>query len=165
MSSQAVFLLVEDSEDDSLLIKRAFRRANVLNPLHAVKSGEEALEYLSGTRRYANRDEYPLPAIVLLDLKMPGLDGFEVLRWIRLQPGLKALRVVVLTSSDDMRDVTLAYQLGANSFLIKPVDFERFVEISQAISGYWLWMNQAPEVFRPLPIEEQKLRREGPPLR
>jgi len=151
MSNQAVFLLVEDSDDDALLIKRAFARANVLNPLHLVRGGAEALEYLGGTSRYANRDEYPLPAIVLLDLKMPGIDGFEVLRWIRLQPGLKALRVVVLSSSDNLRDVTLAYQLGANSFLIKPVDFERFVEISQAISGYWLWMNEAPETFRPPP--------------
>jgi CheY-like chemotaxis protein len=166
MSSQAVFLLVEDSEDDALLIKRAFQRANVLNPVHLVKNGEEAIEYLAGAGRYSSREEFPLPGIVLLDLKMPGVDGFEVLRWIRLQPGLKALRVVVLTSSDDMRDVTLAYQLGANSFLIKPIDFERFVEISQAISGYWLWLNQEPEVFRPPRIEEQKgLHREGPPLR
>jgi CheY-like chemotaxis protein len=168
MSSQAVFLLVEDSEDDVLLIQRAFARANVLNPLHIVRGGAEALEYLAGTGRYANREEFPLPAIVLLDLKMPGVDGFEVLRWIRLQPGLKALRVVVLSSSDDMRDVTLAYQLGANSFLIKPVDFERFVEISQAISGYWLWMNQAPEVFRPprpnVVGESRNLRERRPPV-
>jgi CheY-like chemotaxis protein len=106
------------------------------------------MDYLSGEGRYANRAEYPLPALVLLDLKMPGMDGFEVLRWIRQQPGIRGLRVVVLSGSDAMQDVNLAYQLGANSFLIKPVDFDRFVEISQALGGFWLWMSTAPESWR-----------------
>lgn len=148
-AAQAIFLLVEDGEDDVLLIKRAFIKANVLNPLQIVTSGEEAIAYLEGTGKYRNRTEFPLPALVLLDIKMPGLDGFQVLDWIRAQPDLRALRVVMLTSSDDMRDVNRAYQLGANSFLIKPIDFERFVEISQALAGYWLWMDKAPEVVRP----------------
>ncbi len=149
MPDQDVFLLIEDTENDALLVRRAFLKANVLNPLQIVRRGEEAIEYLSGNGKYANRAEYPLPALVLLDLKMPGMDGFEVLTWIRAQPGLNALRVVVLTSSDDIREVNKAYQLGANSFLVKPVDFERFVEISQALAGYWLWMDKAPEAFRP----------------
>ncbi len=149
MSDSAIFLLVDDNKDDVLLIRRAFEKAKVLNPLHVVNSGEEAIEYLSGNAKYANRAEYPLPTLVLLDIKMPRVDGFDVLRWIRLQPELSTLRVVILTSSDEMRDVNTAYKLGANSFLIKPVDFERFVEISQALAGYWLWMDKAPDVQRP----------------
>jgi CheY-like chemotaxis protein len=149
MSEQAVFLLVEDSENDAILIRRAFHKGNIINPLQVVSSGDQAIAYLSGEGVFANRAEYPLPDLVLLDLKLPGIDGFEVLRWIRQQPTLKALRVVVLTSSDRIQDVNLAYQLGANSFLVKPVDFERFVEISQALKGYWIWLSRAPEVSRP----------------
>jgi CheY-like chemotaxis protein len=150
MSEQAVFLLVEDSDNDAILIRRAFHKGNIVNPLQVVSSGEQAVAYLNGEGAFANRAEYPLPDLVLLDLKMPGIDGFEVLRWIRQQPTLKALRVVVLTSSDRIQDVNLAYQLGANSFLVKPVDFERFVEISQALKGYWIWLSKVPEVSRPL---------------
>jgi CheY-like chemotaxis protein len=149
MSAPSLILLIDDSENDTILMRRAFIKSRLLNPLLAVASGEEAIAYLSGTGKYANRAEYPLPGLVLLDIKMNGMDGFDVLRWIRSQPGLKTLRVVMLTSSNEMRDVNLAYQLGANSFLIKPMDFERFVEISQALSGYWLWMDKAPEAFRP----------------
>jgi CheY-like chemotaxis protein len=149
MSDHALFLLVEDNADDVMLIRRAFQKSRVLNPVHIARTGEEALAYLSGEGRYRNRTEFPLPALVLLDLKMPGMDGFDVLKWIRNQPGLNLLRVVVLTSSDSMRDVNEAYQLGANSFLVKPVDFDRFVEISQALSGYWLWLDRAPDVSRP----------------
>lgn len=148
---QSLFLLVEDTEDDVALIRRAFLKGSIVNPLHVTRSGDEAIAYLKGEGLYANRAEYPLPALVLLDLKMPGKDGFEVLEWIRQQPSLKALRVVVLTSSNEMRDVNRAYQLGANSFLLKPVDFDRFVEISQALAGYWLWMNKAPDLQRPDP--------------
>jgi CheY-like chemotaxis protein len=114
-----------------------------------VTNGDQAIAYLKGEGAFSNRAEYPLPELVLLDLKLPGIDGFQVLRWIRQQPELKALRVVVLTSSDRIQDVNLAYQLGANSFLVKPVDFERFVEISQALKGYWLWLSRAPELSRP----------------
>ena len=151
MSDQALFLLVEDAETDALLIRRAFKKGNIINPLHVVTSGDQAIAYLKGEGPFSNRMEYPLPELVLLDLKLPGIDGFEVLRWIRQEPELKALRVVVLTSSDRIQDVNLAYQLGANSFLVKPVDFERFVEISQALKGYWLWLSKSPEVLRPSP--------------
>ena len=149
MSDQALFLLVEDAETDAILIRRAFVKGNIVNPLQVVNSGDQAIAYLKGEGIFANRAEYPLPELVLLDLKLPGIDGFQVLRWIRQQPELKALRVVVLTSSDRIQDVNLAYQLGANSFLVKPVDFERFVEISQALKGYWLWLSRAPELSRP----------------
>lgn len=151
---RAVFLLVEDNDNDVVLIRRAFLKGKILNPLHIARSGEEAMAYLKGDGPYQNRAEYPLPGLVLLDLKMPGVDGFEVLRWIRAQPTLRALRVVVLTTSNHIRDVNLAYQAGANSFLVKPVDFERFVEISQALAGYWMWLSEAPEVLRPPPDVE-----------
>ena len=147
-ATEGVILLAEDREDEVMLLRRAFAKANFLNPLHVVSNGEEAIAYLQGEGKYSNRDEYPLPCLLLLDLKMPRKNGFEVLEWIRQQPGLSALRVVVLTGSDEMRDVNRAYQLGANSFLVKPVDFPRFVEVTQALKGYWLWMSKEPEVAR-----------------
>ena len=149
MPDTALILLAEDREDDVVLIRRAFAKANVLNPLHVVGDGEETIAYLKGEGQYGNRAEYPLPTLLLLDLKMPRQNGFDVLTWIRREPNLAALRVVVLTSSDGIRDVTRAYQLGANSFLVKPVDFEQFVTVLHTLQGYWLWMNQAPEISRP----------------
>lgn len=148
-SVQAVFLLVEDDPDQVILLRRSFRRANLLNPLQVVTSGEEAIEYLSGTGKFANRVEFPLPSLVLLDLKMPGIDGFDVLLWIRRQPTMASLRVVVLSTSDETRDIDRAYKLGANSFLVKPSDFEHFVQVSQALNGYWVWMDKAPSASRP----------------
>ena len=148
MLDVAVFLLAEDDEDHVHLIRRAFKKANLLNPLHVVRNGEEAIAYLEGVCPYANRAEYPLPALLLLDLRMPRKNGFEVLEWIRGRPGLESLRVIVLTTSEDMRDVNLAYRLGANSFLVKPADFAQFVNVLQAVQGYWLWMDKAPDVSR-----------------
>jgi CheY-like chemotaxis protein len=149
MPDQAVILLAEDREDDIALIRKAFAKAFVLNPLQVVRDGEEAIAYLSGEGKYANRAEYPLPDLLLLDLKMPRLDGFDVLKWVRDQPGLSALRVVVLTSSEDLRDVNVAYRLGANSFMVKPMDFEDVVHMSKFLSNYWLKLSKAPETFRP----------------
>ncbi|HWX23117.1 MAG TPA: response regulator [Candidatus Binatia bacterium] len=152
MRDHALFLLVEDSEDDAFLLRQVFRKANINNPLQVVTSGEEAVAYLSGLGRYANRAGFPLPALVLLDLKMPGrMDGFEVLKWIRQQPALKTLPVVVLTGSNDPEDINRAYKLGANSFLTKPNDFHKFVEVTQALSGYWLCIGQPPGVSLPAP--------------
>lgn len=144
MGEHATILLVEDNPDDAALLRRAFIKARVLNPLHVANGGEEAINYLSGIGKYANREEFPFPGLVLLDLNMPGVDGFDVLQWIRQEPDLNRLRVVVLSASDNMRDVSRAYKLGANSFLIKPADFDRFVEISQALNGYWIWLDKAP---------------------
>lgn len=146
---QSLILVVDDREDDIIMLKRAFKKANVLNPIQVTRSGEEAISYLKGEDRYENRSEFPLPDLILLDLKMPAVDGFDVLRWIRSQPQFKALRVVVLTSSDALKDVNLAYQLGANSFLVKPLEFQQFVNITQAIQGYWLWLSESPQVERP----------------
>lgn len=149
MPDRALFLLVEDDEDQVALIRRAFQKAKIVNPLMVVRSGEEALVYLEGAGPYVNRDEFPLPKLILLDLKMPGISGFDVLRWIRQQPELRSPRIVVLTASNEIRDVNLAYQLGANSFLVKPVDFDDFVQLSRAIQGYWIWLNKTPEPLRP----------------
>jgi len=149
MPERAVILLAEDGDNDVLLIKRAFAKANILNPLYVVRDGEETIMYMNGEGKFANRDEYPLPDLLLLDLKMPGIDGFEVLRWIREQPGLSALRILVLTSSEHMRDVNQAYRLGANSFLVKPHDFNDFIELSKTIQDFWLRRSKGPEVFRP----------------
>jgi CheY-like chemotaxis protein len=149
MPDQSVILLAEDREDDILLIRKSFARAYITNPLHVVRDGEELIAYLEGEGKYANRDEYPLPDLLLLDLKMPRKDGFEVLAWIRKHPTLRSLPVVVLTSSENMRDVNNAYQLGANSFLVKPMDFENFIEMSRFIGGFWLQMNKGPETSRP----------------
>ncbi len=143
-----IILLAEDDENHVHLIQRAFKQAGLLNPLYIVEDGEQAIAYLKGEGKYANRDEYPIPCLLLLDLKMPNKNGFEVLEWLRGQPGLSSLRVVVLTTSERIHDVNRAYQLGANSFLTKPVDFRDFVQLSSAVKGYWLWLSRAPEVSR-----------------
>lgn len=161
MSEQAVILLAEDRDDDIALIQKAFSKAYIVNPLFVVRDGEEAIAYLSGAGKYSNRAEYPLPDLLLLDLKMPRVDGFEVLKWIRDQPGLSALRVVVLTASDSIRDVNVAYQLGANSFMVKPMDFGDVVNMSRFLTSYWLQMSKTPESYRP--AAKRKLANGGKP--
>jgi CheY-like chemotaxis protein len=141
MNDIATILLAEDREDDIVLIQRAFAKGGIRNPLFVVRNGEEAINYLAGLGCFSDRLLYPLPALLLLDLKMPRADGFEVLRWLQTQPGLAPLRVIVLTSSEDVRDVTKAYQLGANSFLVKPLDFQNTVAMVETITDYWLTIN------------------------
>lgn len=153
MPEHAVILLAEDEEDYVVLIKHAFSQAGIPNPIYVVSNGEEAISYLRGKAKYANRDEYPLPELLLLDIKMPRVNGFEVLRWVRQQPGLSGLRVLVLTSSDEIRDVNEAYKLGANSFLVKPIDFEDLAELSRVIQDFWLKASKTPESSRP-PLNE-----------
>ena len=116
-------LVAEDRDEDVEILKLAFQKAQVNEPLHFVSNGEEAIEYLTGAGRFANRAEYPLPRVLLLDLKMPLKGGFEVLEWLRLQPGLRRLLVVIFTSSELPEDVNRAFDLGANSYLVKPHDF------------------------------------------
>jgi len=148
MFEHAVILLAEDEEDYVLLIKKAFAEAGIRNPLHVVSTGQEAMAYLKGEGKYAARDEYPLPDLLLLDIKLPGYTGLEIIGWVRSQPGLAGLRVVILTSSDELRDVNDAYRLGANSFLLKPYDFDDLVHLSRVINEFWLHMSKCPESFR-----------------
>lgn len=157
MAVEPIILLAEDREDDVLLIKRAFQLAGMPNVLMVVSDGGEVLSYLQGEGKFSNRAEYPLPDLLLLDLKMPKLDGFEVIEWVRRQPGFSALRILVLTSSNEIREVNRAYRLGANSFLVKPHDFENFIELSKTIQSFWLKASKAPEIFRTPPnLKEQQ---------
>ena len=158
----AVILLVEDREDDIILIRKAFRKAQLANPLHVVRDGEEAIAYLLGDSPYSNRNEYSLPDIILLDLKMPKLDGFETLEWLRCQPGIRSLPVIVLTSSEEMRDVNRAYSLGANSFLVKPLDFENYTHLANSLHHFWLKASKLPETSRPTPAPGSLPRRPPP---
>ncbi|HVV45597.1 MAG TPA: response regulator [Bryobacteraceae bacterium] len=140
--------MVEDSSDDLVLMQKAFAKAGLTNPLQIVRNGEEAVAYLQGDEPYQNRHEHPRPDLIFLDLKMPKMDGFEFLKWLRAQEGIGKIPVVVLTSSHQMRDVNQAYALGANSFLVKPFDFDNFVETSKLLRTYWLHVNYRPESFR-----------------
>jgi CheY-like chemotaxis protein len=144
VNHSAIILLAEDGEDDIFIIQRAFKAAGLSNPFHVVTDGEEAINYLKGEGKFSNREEYPFPDLLFLDLQMPRVDGFEVLKWIRQQAGMDRLRIIVLTSSERTAEVNLAYQLGANSFLVKPLEFERFVEMGKELIRYWLTL-QAPK--------------------
>ena len=124
MNQERPILIVDDSEDDAFLVTRTLTAAGVVNPLVVLRDGEAAISYLDGTAKYSDRLVHPLPCLVLLDLKMPGKNGLEVLKWIRAHPALKKLRVIVITSSTELRNVNLAYQFGADSFLVKPLELE-----------------------------------------
>jgi len=139
-----LILLVEDDPNDIILIKRAFEKANITNPLQVVEDGEEAISYLTGKGRYGDRVKYPLPMLLLLDLKLPRKSGHEVLEWLRKQPMLKRLTVVVLTSSQQSSDINRAYDLGANSYLVKPVTFDALVEMVKTLNFYWVILNEKP---------------------
>jgi CheY-like chemotaxis protein len=137
-------VLVEDDEDDVTLLRRAFQRAAIANPLHVVGNGEAARHYLAGEGAYANRTQHPLPALMLLDLKLPRLSGFEVLAWLRTQPGLKRLVTVILTSSPQPADIARAYDLGANSYLVKPGNPHDLVALVHTLHLYWIAYNATP---------------------
>ena len=144
MLSQETILMVEDDPDDALLIQRALQKAGLRHPVKIVRDGDQAIAYLSGQGDYADRERYPLPFLVLLDLRMPGTDGFDVLQWARQEPALKRLLIVVLTSSNVQSDVDRAYELGANSYLVKPVDFEEMVNMLKRFEVYWMEINRTP---------------------
>lgn len=137
-------LLVEDNPDDEALTVRAFNKNNVKNEIVVARDGAEALDYLFGTGTYANRDTSLVPQVVILDLKLPKIDGLEVLRRLRAAPQTKLLPVVILTSSNEERDLLEGYGLGANSYVRKPVDFAEFVEAVRQLGLYWLLLNERP---------------------
>jgi CheY-like chemotaxis protein len=137
-------LLVEDNPDDVLLVTRAFTKAKLSSSIHIAENGDAAISYLSGLEPHANRSDYPFPALVLLDLKLPGKSGFEVLSWIRNDSECRLLPVVVFTSSREGPDLTRAYKLGANSYLTKPVRFEDLLDMIKTLNLYWLSFNESP---------------------
>ncbi|MCK9402531.1 MAG: response regulator [Chitinophagaceae bacterium] len=137
-------LLVEDNPSDVELAKRAFERSNILNPLVVAEDGQEALDYIFATGRYAGKDRFLLPALILLDIKLPIVDGLEVLRRIRAHEQTRRLPVVILTSSKEEQDVATSYDLGVNSYIRKPVDFYQFAEAVKHLGIYWLVLNEPP---------------------
>lgn len=149
MSESHVILIVEDNATDVMLIRRALAKSNIANPVHVVGDGDRAVEYLSGHEDYGDRAQFPLPALVLLDLKLPRRSGLEVLEWVRRQDGLRRLPVVMLTSSRQSHDVNRAYDLGANSYLVKPVEFAELQEMLGTINSYWIDWNEKPDIAPP----------------
>jgi CheY-like chemotaxis protein len=150
-----LILIVEDSSDDVMLLKRAFAKAGVMNPLFTVNSGRQAVRYLSGEEEYADRERFPLPNIILLDLQMPDGDGFDVLRWIRNKFPQGGLLIIVLTRVEEIKKINQAYALGANSFLTKTGDPDELQQLINIFGGYWLLRNQYPE--KPMASKEQIL--------
>jgi len=137
-------LLVEDNPDDVALTERALKKARIANKVVIARDGPDALDFLFGTGAYAGRDTGAMPEVVLLDLKLPKMDGLEVLRRLRGDQRTRVLPVVILTSSREDRDLTMSYELGANSYIRKPVDFKQFVKAVQELGLYWLVLNEPP---------------------
>ena len=137
MLQSSAILLVEDNENDLYLIRRSIERSRLLNPIRVVRDGEEAIRYLAGEGPFADRQTYPAPFLMLLDLHMPKVNGFEVLAWVRERPQYNGLRVAVLTSSSDDSEYRKAMDLGADSFFVKPGSLEEFVRLMLRIQGHW----------------------------
>lgn len=146
MNKVPTVLYVDDDDNDVLLLKHAIRSAQLNFNVQVVNDPEKAAAYLGGQGIYADRKCFPLPELVLLDLKMPRMHGLEVLSWIRSQPGLKRLVVIVLTASNQASEVNRAYELGVNSFLVKPVELEALIEMVKGISAYWMKLSERPGI-------------------
>ena len=142
---QVEILLAEDNPEDAEMTLRALRGHNLANQLHWVKDGAEALDYLFGTGEYAGRDASRPPKLVLLDIKMPKVDGIEVLRRLKQDAATRSIPVVVMTSSNEERDVFESYRLGVNSYIVKPVQFDAFMETVAKIGMYWVLTNRTPQ--------------------
>jgi CheY-like chemotaxis protein len=139
-------LLVEDTPSDATLIRRGFEKTNVLNPIIWTKNGQEALGYLTGLGQYGDRVRYPLPALILLDLDLPEMTGFELLQWKRSQPNIRRIPVVILTIDTASSAINAAYDLGANSYLVKPGNPEEIMRVVKIIQEYWLGLNHPPKL-------------------
>lgn len=148
MPGAKAILLVEDNPDDVELTERAFRKNNICNEIVVMRDGVEALDYLFGTGAHAGRDARETPAVILLDLKLPRLGGLEVLQRLRADARTRLIPVVVLTSSDEERDLIESYSLGANSYVRKPVEFAAFLDAVRQLGLYWLMLNQQPPQSR-----------------
>lgn len=141
-------LLVEDSPDDVFLLQRAFKQAGYTQPIQVAADGQQALDYLDGKKGFADRTKHPLPALVLLDLKLPQIPGLEVLAWIRSQPALATTPVIVLTSSRQESDIETAQRRGANAFVVKPASSDQRLEFVKHLVGFWINFNEPPQHAR-----------------
>lgn len=137
-------LVADDNEDDVFILKRALKSAGVESPLIVVENGQEAVDYLIGTGNYADRREFPLPCLLLLDVKMPYLTGLQVAKWVRQESNLSTLPVLFLTSSNSASDIDQAYRCGANAYLVKPPSLAGFTEMLESVKEFWLTQNQFP---------------------
>ena len=144
MMDERLILLVEDNPTDVRLIRRAFTRASVVNPIQVVADGDLAVAYLAGELPFADRQAHPLPGLILLDLKLPKRSGLEVLRWAKAQPGVSRIPIVILTSSRLQGDVHAAYDGHANSYLVKPVEFDELQRMMTALHGFWIREAEPP---------------------
>jgi CheY-like chemotaxis protein len=144
MDNQVEILLVEDNPNDLELALYALRENHLVNYIHVARDGAEALEFIFGTGAHADRNGGPAPKAILLDLKLPKVDGLEVLQRLKADPRTRAIPVVVLTSSHEDRDLVASYSLGVNSYIVKPVDFEQFTAIVRDLGYYWVLLNQSP---------------------
>ena len=144
MNKEAVILYVEDREMDVVLTLDAFKQFHFDNQVHVARDGQEAMNYLEGEGDFSDRESYPLPDLILLDLKLPGISGHDVLRQIKASPSLKRIPVIILTSSEEEGDLILSYDYGANSYLVKPIKFEGIIEVVGKIYEYWLTLNIGP---------------------
>jgi CheY-like chemotaxis protein len=142
--TQKTLLLVEDNLDDEALTLRALHKHNIANTIIVARDGQEALDYLFGEGEYSERDTSMLPQVILLDLKLPKVDGLQVLEQLRANPNTSRIPVVVLTSSNEEQDLIRSYELGANSYVRKPVDFEQFIEAARQLGLYWMVLNEVP---------------------
>ncbi len=142
---QGTIVIVEDNPDDEALMLRAFKQHKLTNEIVVLRDGVEAIEYLLGTGAHAGRDTALMPQIILLDLKLPKLNGLDVLKRLRADPRTKIVPIVVLTTSKEEGDMVASYNLGANSYVVKPVDFTKFFESVKQLGLYWLLLNQTPE--------------------
>jgi len=132
-------LLVEDDLNDIFLVKRAFKMADIPNPLQVVTDGQEAISYLSGEGKYADREAHPLPSLIVMDIKMPRKSGFEVLEWVkRSERPLRRIPIVIVSSSDNPSDINRAYELGANAYMVKPMNFRAVEHLFESITHYWV---------------------------
>jgi CheY-like chemotaxis protein len=143
-SDNSTILIVEDSPSDAFFIQLAFEKVNLTHSVRIVHDGDAAVSYLSAAGKYANRQQYPMPSLMLLDINLPQRSGLEVLEWIQQQAHLKHLLVVMLTSSELDSDINSSYELGANSYLIKPIGIYTLEQMVKTFSQYWLLLNKMP---------------------
>jgi CheY-like chemotaxis protein len=146
VNEDQTILLVEDNTKDVFLVQRAFRKAEITVPIQVVNDGDAAVLYLSGESPYHDRTRYPFPAVILLDLKLPRRSGTEVLMWLRQQPMIKRIPVVILTSSREFKDINQVYDLGANAYMVKPPTFDDLVSMMRTLDLHWLQYNEKPQV-------------------